>query len=92
MTEISRQKAPEADLVPTTTVSTSDVPSAAWGWSGEGPRTARIAGWVTVLILLSMLIGNHSGRVEDLWLVGIAVLLAGILIRDTLQRRKPRRP
>ncbi|WP_442970422.1 DUF2631 domain-containing protein [Rhodococcus sp. MEB064] len=90
MTDISRNHASDVDRVPTTNVSTAEVPSAEWGWSGEGPRTSRIAGWVTVAILLVMIIGNHSGRVEDLWLIGFAAAIAFILVRDVLRRRKPR--
>ncbi|MGK8523392.1 DUF2631 domain-containing protein [Nocardia asteroides] len=73
-----------------TRVDPAEVPSAAWGWSGESRRTFRIAGWIVALILLAMLIGNHSGRVEDLFLVGFAALIAGILIRDSVLQRKPR--
>ncbi|MEU7629060.1 DUF2631 domain-containing protein [Nocardia sp. NPDC049220] len=73
-----------------THVDTAEVPSAAWGWSGESRRTFRIAGWIVALILLCMLHGNHKGRVEDVFLIGFAVLIAGILIRDSLLLRKPR--
>ncbi|MET9492107.1 MULTISPECIES: DUF2631 domain-containing protein [unclassified Nocardia] len=73
-----------------TKVDTAEVPSAAWGWSGESRRTFRTAGWVVVVILLAMLIGNHKGKIEDIYLVGFAVAIAGILIRDSLLQRKPR--
>ncbi|MBF6191162.1 DUF2631 domain-containing protein [Nocardia beijingensis] len=73
-----------------TRVDPAEVPSAAWGWSGESRRTFRIAGWIVALILLAMLVGNHKGKVEDIFLVGFAVLIAGILIRDSLLQRKPR--
>ncbi|MBF6464254.1 DUF2631 domain-containing protein [Nocardia beijingensis] len=73
-----------------TRVDPAEVPSAAWGWSGESRRTFRIAGWIVALILLAMLVGNHSGKIEDIFLVGFAVLIAGILIRDSLLQRKPR--
>ncbi|MBF6217904.1 DUF2631 domain-containing protein [Nocardia gipuzkoensis] len=73
-----------------TRVDPAEVPSAAWGWSGESRRTFRIAGWIVALILLAMLIGNHSGKVEDIFLVGFAALIAGILIRDSVLQRKPR--
>ncbi|MEV6429629.1 MULTISPECIES: DUF2631 domain-containing protein [unclassified Nocardia] len=73
-----------------TRVDTAEVPSAAWGWSGESRRTFRAAGWIVALILLAMTIGNHKGRVEDVFLVGFAVAIAGILIRDSILRRKPR--
>ncbi|MBF6073382.1 DUF2631 domain-containing protein [Nocardia beijingensis] len=73
-----------------TRVDPAEVPSAAWGWSGESRRTFRIAGWIVALILLAMLVGNHKGKVEDIFLVGFAVLIAGILIRDSVLQRKPR--
>ncbi|MEU1544534.1 MULTISPECIES: DUF2631 domain-containing protein [Nocardia] len=73
-----------------TRVDPAEVPSAAWGWSGESRRTFRIAGWIVALILLAMLVGNHSGKIEDIFLVGFAALIAGILIRDSLLQRKPR--
>ncbi|MET9024099.1 MULTISPECIES: DUF2631 domain-containing protein [Nocardia] len=73
-----------------TRVDPAEVPSAAWGWSGESRRTFRIAGWIVALILLAMLVGNHKGKIEDIFLVGFAVLIAGILIRDSVLQRKPR--
>ncbi|WP_328397588.1 DUF2631 domain-containing protein [Nocardia sp. NBC_00416] len=73
-----------------TKVDPAEVPSAAWGWSGESHTTFRVAAIVVALILLGMLVGNHSGKVEDLYLIGFAVALIGIVIRDVLLRRKPR--
>ncbi|MEV6323632.1 DUF2631 domain-containing protein [Nocardia sp. NPDC051787] len=73
-----------------TRVDPAEVPSAAWGWSGESRRTFRIAGWIVALILVAMLVGNHSGQVENLFLVGFAVSIVGILIRDSWLQRKPR--
>ncbi|MGB3770238.1 MAG: DUF2631 domain-containing protein [Rhodococcus sp. (in: high G+C Gram-positive bacteria)] len=87
---MSRNQASDVDRVPATTVHPAEVPSAAWGWSGEGPRTSRIAGWVVAVMLLAMIIGNHTGRVEDLWLIGFAAALVFLLVRDILRRRKPR--
>lgn len=83
-----------ADVV--TKVDTAEVPSAAWGWSGESRRTARIAYWVVVVILLGMLFENQqgssagSGNTGYIFLIVFAVGLAGILIRDSLLQRKPR--
>ncbi|MFC3961127.1 DUF2631 domain-containing protein [Nocardia jiangsuensis] len=71
-------------------VDTADVPSAAWGWSGESPKTFRIAGWFVALALLAMIIGNHNGRVEDIFLVGFALSIAGLFIYDAILRRRPR--
>ncbi|MFF3225566.1 DUF2631 domain-containing protein [Nocardia suismassiliense] len=73
-----------------THVDTAEVPSAEWGWSGESPRAFRIAGWITAFILLAMIIGNHKGRVEDIFLIGFAAAIVGILVRDSFLRRKPR--
>ncbi|WP_054814279.1 DUF2631 domain-containing protein [Nocardia arizonensis] len=73
-----------------THVDTAEVPSAAWGWSGESPRTFRIAAIVVALILVAMTIGNHKGRVEDLYLVGFALALVGAVVYDWIYRRKPR--
>lgn len=67
-----------------------EVPSAAWGWSGESNKAARIAAIVVALFLLFLIHGNHTGKVEDAYLVGFAVLLVGIVVRDIVIHRKPR--
>lgn len=73
-----------------TSVDPAEVPSAAWGWSGESRKTFRIAAWVVIVALLGMTIGNHQGHVEDIFLVGLAALMALILVADSLTRRVPR--
>lgn len=62
-------------------VSTSDVPSAGFGWS-RTPRTGtQIAGWGSVFILLAYNFGNHQGHVETVFLAIFAALIAiGLLI------------
>ncbi|NUT34991.1 MAG: DUF2631 domain-containing protein [Hamadaea sp.] len=50
-------------------------------------KGARIACVLTIVALLLMTIGNHEGRVEDLWLIGIAGTLAALLIIDAVMRR-----
>ncbi len=64
-------------------------PSVEWGWHGGFPRGTRVAGWLTAAALLFMLIGNHQGRIEDLWLVGIALLIIGGLVWDRIRSRTP---
>ncbi|MEN0140459.1 MAG: DUF2631 domain-containing protein, partial [Rhodococcus sp. (in: high G+C Gram-positive bacteria)] len=71
-------------------IDTAEVPSAAWGWSGEAPKTFRFFGWFFAVFLLLMIIGNHTGLVEDLWLIGCAALMVLILVRDIVLRRNRR--
>ena len=69
------------------TQATIDEPSAAWGWSGAFPKATRIAGWTVAVIMLLLLIGNHRGHIEDIWLVVFFLGLVGVLVRDILRRR-----
>ena len=62
-------------------------PSAEWGWHGGFPRAARIGGWIVAAAMFLMLIGNHEGHVEDLWLIGTGLIIVGILVRDQIKRR-----
>jgi hypothetical protein len=39
------------------------------------------------VILLTYLYGNHEGRMEDLWIVGVALVIVLILLWD-IRRRK----
>jgi hypothetical protein len=50
-------------------------------------KAGRIGAVVSALALLAMTIGNHQGRVEDIWLVSIAMLLLAIVIGDAVLRR-----
>ncbi|HEY2203212.1 MAG TPA: DUF2631 domain-containing protein [Pseudonocardia sp.] len=74
--------------VPATTVDPEDEPSAAWGWHGGFPRGMVIAGWVSTIFILLMLFGNHQGRVEDVWLIGTALVMAAGLIRHQMKARR----
>ena len=64
-----------------------DEPSAEWGWHGTFPRAARIGGWALAAIFVLMLIGNHQGRIENLWLIGFALITVIVLVRDQARRR-----
>ncbi|NIL77081.1 hypothetical protein RhoFasB10_03219 [Rhodococcus sp. B10] len=68
----------------------AEVPSAKWGWSGESPKAMRVAALVVAAMLLFMMHGNHHGFVEDLWLIGFAIALVGLVVRDVIVKRKPR--
>ena len=50
-------------------------------------KAARIGGVTTIILLLLMLIGNHRGRVENLWLIGTAAVIAALLVGDWLMRK-----
>lgn len=58
-----------------------------WGWHGETGRAGRVGAWISVLVVLAYLFGNHEGRVEDLWVVGIALIMVVVLLWD-MRRRK----
>jgi hypothetical protein len=50
-------------------------------------RLARFGAVATIVILLAMLFGNHRGRVEDIFLIAFAALLALLLVLDFVLRR-----
>ena len=52
-----------------------DVPSAEWGWSKENHRLIHIGGLLAGIFLLAMMRGNHVGKVEDIFLIGFALLI-----------------
>ena len=53
-----------------------------------GPKKAAYIGAiVSTVILLLMVLGNHHGKVEDLWLVGVAGLLVLVLVADWTLRK-----
>jgi hypothetical protein len=51
------------------------------------PKASRVGAVVSVVALLLMLLGNHGGKVEDLWLVAVAALLLLALVADRVMRR-----
>ena len=58
-----------------------------WGWHGEAGKIGRVLGWLMAVFLLVLLVGNHEGRIEDLWLVGASLLLIGTLLWDVRRRK-----
>ncbi|MBV8965551.1 MAG: DUF2631 domain-containing protein [Mycobacteriaceae bacterium] len=69
-------------------VDVEDVPSAAWGWSGDAPRLWRGVGIFIALFLLAMMRGNHVGWVENWYLIGFAVLVLVLVGRNWYLRRR----
>ncbi len=72
----------------TSKVDEADVPSRDWGWSGNAPNAARIAGVLFAVLLLLMNIGNHQGKTEDIFLVGFAVAILGTIVIQWLVTRR----
>ncbi|WP_033343846.1 DUF2631 domain-containing protein [Catenuloplanes japonicus] len=50
-------------------------------------KAGRILAVLTILGLLAMTCGNHEGRIEDIFLIVIAVGIAAILVGDVVLRR-----
>ncbi|MGY1812184.1 DUF2631 domain-containing protein [Blastococcus sp. SYSU D00820] len=58
-----------------------------WGWHGETGRLGRIGAVIAILWTLAYLVGNHEGRVEDLWIVGLVLVMILIMIADWRRRK-----
>jgi hypothetical protein len=50
-------------------------------------KAGRILGVLTIVGLLAMICGNHEGRIEDIFLIVIAVGIAVTLVGDVVLRR-----
>ncbi|TWS25193.1 DUF2631 domain-containing protein [Tsukamurella sputi] len=79
-TDLERQSTSKVDV--------ADVPSRDWGWSGNAPGAARVAGVLFAGFLLLMTHGNHQGKTEDIFLVGFAVAILGIILIQWLVTRR----
>jgi hypothetical protein len=71
-----------------TGVDVEDVPSAEWGWSHLAHGVAQAGGIFAGVFMLLMLRGNQVGKVEDIWLVGFALVIFFIVGRDWWLRRR----
>ncbi|MBA3524785.1 MAG: DUF2631 domain-containing protein [Geodermatophilaceae bacterium] len=58
-----------------------------WGWHHEWRRSTPVIGWLFVIALLLLIVGNHEGNVENLYLIGAAAVMAFMLIRSRIARR-----
>jgi hypothetical protein len=50
-------------------------------------RASRIGAVLTIIILVALTFGNHLGHIQDVWLLGIAALIALVLVIDFVLRR-----
>jgi lysylphosphatidylglycerol synthetase-like protein (DUF2156 family) len=64
-----------------------DEPSTQWGWHGSFPNATRIAGVVSAIVLVLLMIGPYQSRLQDFWIVGIVVAILALIVRGTLKRR-----
>jgi hypothetical protein len=64
-----------------------DEPSVEWGWHGSFPKGAKIAGWVSTVGVFALLIGNHHGRTEDLFIIIIGISMVALLVRQQVRGR-----
>jgi hypothetical protein len=58
-----------------------------WGWHGEMGKWGRRLTIIPILFLVAMVFGNHRGKLEDIWLIGFAVLMVLLLVIDARRRR-----
>jgi hypothetical protein len=58
-----------------------------WGWHGEMGKWGRRLTIIPILFLLAMLVGNHRGRLEDIWLIGFAAFMVLLLVIDARRRK-----
>ena len=75
------------DLERRPAVDPEDEPSAEWGWHGSFPRAKLVAGTVSILILLVFIIGPYQSRTQDLWLVGMVLVIAFGMWRQVRAKR-----
>ncbi|MFD9699964.1 DUF2631 domain-containing protein [Lentzea sp. NPDC059081] len=62
-------------------------PSADWGWHGTLPKGTRIAGWLSAVFCFLMLIGNHHGKTENIFLIAAGVTIIALLVWDAARRK-----
>ena len=82
MARTSRRSAPRVGVDP------RDEPSAEWGWHGSFPNATRIAGVVSALILLVLLIGPYQTHLQDIWVVIVALVILVGVVHQIVRRRK----
>ena len=75
------------ELAKRSAVDPQDEPSAEWGWHGSFPRGTVVGGVVSIILLVLFVIGPYQSRLQDFWIVGIALGLLVLIVRGTMKRR-----
>lgn len=58
-----------------------------WGWHHQMGSRGRKLVVLPLIFLVAMLFGNHRGRIEDVWLIGIAVAVVVFVLFDWRRRK-----
>ena len=69
-------------------VDPQDEPSVEWGWHGSFPRAVPIAGVITGIVFLLLMIGPYQSRLQDFWIVGIVLLMFGLIAYGVVVKRR----
>jgi hypothetical protein len=58
-----------------------------WGWHHQMGSWGRKLVVLPLIFLVAMLFGNHRGRIEDVWLIGISVAVVLFVLWDWRRRK-----
>ena len=58
-----------------------------WGWHGEMGKWGRRLAIIPIVFLVAMVFGNHQGKLEDIWLIGLAAGMILLLVVDARRRK-----
>lgn len=65
----------------------ADAPSARFGWHHQSRMTYILGAIGSILFLVGMLKGNHIGHIEDIYLVGFALVILVAVVWKVLASR-----
>jgi hypothetical protein len=70
-------------------VDPEEEPSVEWGWHGGFPRGMVIAGWFCVFLLVVFNFTNNNlvNHTANVWLVGLAIVMAIGLVAHSVRKR-----
>jgi hypothetical protein len=75
------------ELAKRSAVDPQDEPSAEWGWHGSFPKGKVAGGVVTIILLIAFMFGPYQSRTQDLWLIGLALIVAGLIVHQVVAAR-----